>query len=545
MATFTLTGDFEALVPGGTRRVTMVEIRPSVPIRNPVTNVTFEPRTRVSIPDEGNFSIALPSDHIPSGYGFVVSAPQVKLQWYVPSQVADATVDLSDFAATGLPELVTPAALSTVAAAAAAAELARDQAVAVGNTNDTIIAGRVNTPGSATRVALDARYTTPTSMAGVYAKERVRNIVDFGATPASAAAAIQAAHDDIPVGEGGVIVIPSGDWQCNATINITRECEIRGAGGSTEYSSTALVFASGVKGMNVQLPDSGATFRISGVTLNSLAAAYNAGKYGIHIKQGRVIAEAVSVYHFGDHGWFFDTTTVPNNCNHGMLTLIRAYGNYGDGIRIDGPDSNALTFINPDVVANYGWGINNIARHNLFIHPHADHGYNGSPGAYRDNGMSNRWEMVYSEGGYGTFQIDTASLYGYFSTSAFGLCPITKVGTGHTTWEIERNAGARERVRSTNGVKDFVQGVGLIGTNSYDIINATDNAYISSAAADGSEVSLYGHQYPAVTGTKDLGWSGRTWRRAYINEIVLGGLFLRNNGGVLEKSTNGTTWSAV
>lgn len=504
-------------------------------------------RVRVDLNDDGTFSVTgLPTTvgDVPL-YRLIVESRSLRLAgnmkglttgWFPLTVDRDLTWIVGNYVP--VTQITQQVALNVAAA------------TALGDNNNTMTASFINAAG-ATQTALDARIaskvpsatdTTPgrvelattaevaagldtsrvVTPAGLaVTTQPVANIRAYGATNASASAGIQAAHNALPA-NGGVIVIPAGDWECSTTINITKQVEIRGAGGSNEFSNTRLRFAAGVKGFDVALPQSGDTFKMSDVALLSYSTSATAGAYGAHIKKGRPVITNCVAYSFGDHGWYFDSTNTapPNNVNHAVLTLLRAYGNRGDGIRIAGPDSNAMTFINPDVVANYGWGINNMSPHNLFLHPHADQQYNGSPGAYRDDALSNRWEMVYSEGGLGSFKIDTNSGHGYISTSAFGVTPIIKSGTGHATWEIVRTAGARERVRSTNGTKDYVTGVGLVGTNTYDIVNVTDNVNLVQMKPDGSENLWYQSQNPVSNNTKDLGWSGGRWRDIFTGRYL-------------------------
>ncbi len=445
------------------------------------------------------------------------------------------------------------AAAGTLAVTGGAAPAEASVASLADPADDTATASFINDPDSETRAALDDFIDANT--------EPVENILAHGATPAAASAAIQAAHDALPT-KGGIIVIPAGDWECASTIFITKQVEIRGAGGSAEFSNTRLRFAANVKGLDVGLPNSGDTFKMSDVAVLSYSTAYSAGKHGVHIKKCRPIIENCVAYQFADHGWFFDSThdapPFPDNVNHGVCTNIRAYGNRGDGIRIQGPDSNAMTFINADVVSNYGWGINCMGRHNLFLHPHADQRETGIKGAYRDDSHANRWEMVYSEGStdlsnpasVGRFLIDSNSRWGYFSTSNFGKCYIDKAaGVASGTWEIVQMGGARERVRTTNGTTDFVLGVGLISPNALDVVkfNQDQNPVnVASMKSDGTENTWWGSHYPAANNTVDLGWTGARWRDVHVGRYInLGGLYLRNNNGTLEKSTNLTTWTAV
>lgn len=146
-------------------------------------------------------------------------------------QARDETIDIVESVGglTGINQAVSDAQAAKTAAANSAsaaqtsktgadsaktaAELARDQAQAVGNTNDTIIAGRVNDSASATRAAMDP------VMQGRIATTIVSvNVRDFGAVPlsqnggAGANAGVQAAIDYVATKGGGEVVVDADYW---------------------------------------------------------------------------------------------------------------------------------------------------------------------------------------------------------------------------------------------------------------------------------------------------------------------------------------------
>lgn len=185
---------------------------------------------------------------------------------------------------------------------------------------------------------------------------------------------------------------------------------------------------------------------------------------------------------------FFDSTG-GGNVNHSFGINVRAYGNRGDGIRIEGgTDSNAITLITPDAVANYGWGINNMGNHNTFIHPHADQQYNGSPGAFRDNGLSANWQHVYAESA-GIFLIDSDSRSGFLSDSLFGGLTLTYAGAGYTTWDLQRDRGLRNAVRIKGiepGQHEYEWTGSASGLGNLDLRDATNGKMPMSVLSDGT-----------------------------------------------------------
>lgn len=108
---------------------------------------------------------------------------------------------------------VTETMVTDVTALVAEAEAARDAAVAVGSTNDTIIASRVNDPASATNSALAASYT----------RRRDHDPRDYGTFGSGSTwqqnrDALQAANDAAHAADGGRVVIPPGTYQCKGVI---------------------------------------------------------------------------------------------------------------------------------------------------------------------------------------------------------------------------------------------------------------------------------------------------------------------------------------
>jgi hypothetical protein len=163
------------------------------------------------------------------------------------------------------------------------------------------------------------------------------------------------------------------------------------------------------------------------------------------------------------------------------------------------------------------------------------------------------WESVYTEHPDGVFHIDDISRYGYVSTSLFGEATITTDGpTGITTWEIARQGGRRNRLRIGDADNEYTFSYGAIGTNTLDLYSTAADKNILSVGGDGTYVQWFGHQHPYYDAVGDFGWVGGRWRDIHLSRHIRlsdaagsGEMYLRNNGGVLEKSTDGSSWSAV
>ena len=441
---------------------------------------------------------------------------------------AEGSAEAASAARSGAQFAETGAAAERSAAEAAAATARNISGIAV---PDDVVKTLIEDPDSDTSGALRANF----------AREKVLNLLDFGLTASTASEALTAALGALPA-HGGTIIVPAGDWTMSSQVIVTKPVEIRGAHGSNEFSASRLRPLPGVAGIRVDLPLSGDRFEIRNVALVSHGDTAVSGAHGLHLRMGRPVLQNVAVYGFGDHGVYFDSTA-GGNVNHALSIGLRCYGNFGDGVRLAGVDSNACTFIGLDAVANHGWGVANLSNgHNVFLNPHFDQQYHGSPGAVRDNSMSSRWEWVYEENG-SAFLIDHESVSGHLSFSTFGPPSVTVNGVAHTTWEIVRPGGARNRIRTTNGTKQYQLGSGLIGSDTFDITNETDGANIVSVGAEAA--SWWRSQFPAGA-NYDLGWAGARWRDLHLSRhLRIGSILLRDNAGTLEKSTDGSTWAAV
>jgi hypothetical protein len=146
VATFTLTGNINELTGVDASRVTVVKVTSSHRLVDPVSNVAFAQQVKVPAA-AGVFSVTLPADAEPEGYYFVVDAPQVGGTWVIEAGAASSTVDLSDAVIPIVPPLDPAITYDMV-----------QDAIAVGTTNDAVIAGRVDDPASLTAASIWNRY---------------------------------------------------------------------------------------------------------------------------------------------------------------------------------------------------------------------------------------------------------------------------------------------------------------------------------------------------------------------------------------------------
>lgn len=207
---------------------------------------------------------------------------------------------------------------------------------------------------------------------------------------------------------GGTVWFPPGEYYCSDEIPLNKMVALEAsiAGLRTEVSGARLVFPSGKNGIRVSAPSG---WRISGLQISSLATGLTTG-VGILVTGGssdRGDLHEVKVTDFGSHGIHLlagntiqgqPSSYVSGNANMCNIDHPQVYGCFGDGIRLEGDDTNACVISLPDVVANRGYGIsthNSCAGKINWVH--ADQTYFGSPGMGYENGAGNVWLLPYSE----------------------------------------------------------------------------------------------------------------------------------------------------
>lgn len=334
-------------------------------------------------------------------------------------------------------------------------------------------------------------------------------------------AAIAAAPD------GSRVFVPAGRYYFSDTLTINKVIDLDcGAGGIPEGTlSTELVFAAGKTGIDVTAHPG---WRIGPLTVSSLStgAGPDIGVFAHGAGYGTL--DRLTARGFGSHGIYFraGTTVGGGNINNSVLMRTRAYLNRGDGIRLEGSDANAILIIKPDVVANYGWGVNlEGSAQTCVIAPHADQRFNGSPGAYRDNGHSNAWRWLYSEGGAGMILAGN-SVFALIEVGGYGKPKITDTTAGRSAVIVDTEKGIYNHLKIFGN--SATESVFKLGVDEY-----TDSAFsISHESADGraqfcavyqgniDRWIMFATVAPDANASHDLGASGNSWRNLYTNGTV-------------------------
>lgn len=182
--------------------------------------------------------------------------------------------------------------------------------------------------------------------------------------------AISAAIAALPSTGGTIYIVagtPSGDGTCyvSSTINITSATKgvvLRGSGWSgnlgNPVASLTLKFAANNAGIVINGSES---CIIENMLLLSLDAGVSvAGDNGLWFKgfSGTPTIRNVGVKNFGDHGFLLDSTA-GGNIDGWRIDQIYSYGNFGDGLRMQGgSDTSVGVLTGATIQKNSGWGIN-------------------------------------------------------------------------------------------------------------------------------------------------------------------------------------------
>lgn len=348
-----------------------------------------------------------------------------------------------------------------------------------------------------------------------------------GSTGTDNAAAFANAVTATP--EGGTLYIPPGRYYLSAPLVINKAMTITaGAGGLNGGPiGTQLVFAPGVSGIRVV--QTGATaprkWTISGLYIQSKVKDAGAD-VGIWVNSGRGVITGCTVEGFGSHGIHVIAGVGygGGNANLTSISDCRVYANRGDGIRIEGSDANACLVQKVDCVSNYGWGINVTgASMTKIIAAHADQRANGSPGAFRDNGNSNDWDWLYSEGGT-VFLIDTGSSNGRIAVSAYATPTITAAtAAAASSWRIEQDLGARSQVQLRElgtGKKLWRLVPGGYAVGSLDLVQQTDSLCVWTVDSAVTRLLLYASLIPSADAAKSLGSKTARWVNGFFSSYV-------------------------
>lgn len=222
------------------------------------------------------YTVELPTD-VASGGDPDTSAVGYDLKWFNGDGVVNAlfvgqpdgsTVNLSDLAATeSIP-------LAQSAANVLASEAARDEAVtaaaaavAVGTTNDTVIAGRVAAAGSATDVAIDAKLAK--------SSVPVFNVKHYGAVgdgSTNDATAINAAITAANAAGGGIVLFPytATSYAVSAQITMRTGVTLRGV----NKVKVKRITSSGTQMISVNASQTDMVFEDLTIDANGLASSF-------------------------------------------------------------------------------------------------------------------------------------------------------------------------------------------------------------------------------------------------------------------------------
>lgn len=210
---------------------------------------------------------------------------------------------------------------------------------------------------------------------------------------------------------GAKIYFPHGRYLCNTTIDLKRKVYFLGdhSGFTLEYNS-ALVFPSGVTGIRVQSYNttgdagteanttSGMGTIIEGLRIEGPGAAVGATAHGIHLR-ARALIRNCYVRDFKGNGINIVASAPAGNCNLWRIEGGACEVNGGDGLFIDGADTNAGYSIGFDASFNGGWGINDSSfLGNLHLAPHTD-GNTLGPYKSDDPNANSIFISAYAEGG--------------------------------------------------------------------------------------------------------------------------------------------------
>lgn len=432
---------------------------------------------------------------------------------------------------------VSAAAASTDAAAAETSREAAEAAAATATApTDEMFDALVGDTASLTRISLDDLYATTNGERPVGKNELTINVADYGAvgdyngtTGTDNIAAFNAAF--AAVKNGGRVWVPPGRYFMNDTLvwpenkAFRFECGAGGNLGSPAGYGTQLVFAAGRTGISVVGAPLGWTIGPFAITSLSTVAGTD---HGIFTSSGRGLVEGTTIERFGGHGLFSRAGTAfgGGNANNNVFRRIRSYGNRGAGIRIEGSDTNKTSIEKPDVVANFGWGIELVSSSMCDVTgAHADQQYNGSPGAYRDAGNSNNWDWLYVEGG-SVFLIDTGSSNGRLASSVYGAPTVQYTGSAHLTWRISVAGGSWfTRYVEAAGTQKYKIGAGGVAINSFDILNETSSQRILSVDANNTRAQWFQNQIPNADNTHSLGSASARWANGFFSSYVRVGSF--------------------
>lgn len=205
-------------------------------------------------------------------------------------------------------------------------------------------------------------------------------------------------------------------------------------------------------------------------------------------------------------------TVYAGNANANLATNVRSASNGGDGIRIEGNDSNIISVYASDTSSNSGRGITNLSSKNAFYSPHASgnlatvtDGATTMTVDYCDAGSSALWLNPYSEGSK-AFYVDTLTgndgrlisvgtyaIPTVWSGSSAGTPAQTAAAAVTANWEIndgnKQMRGFRIKDTGASSPKEWRVQVGASATNNLEFRNQTDGYNVLTFNAAGTQMT--------------------------------------------------------
>lgn len=165
------------------------------------------------------------------------------------------------------------------------------------------------------------------------------------------------------VAVGGTVFVPRGTYRFASTLVLNKAITFTGSGPARygDYAYTARILVddgvTGISAVHGNMAEAdGATATGTVIqNLNVKAAGHTVpGAYGLHM-QTNVLVQLCTFDGFSSHGIFIDSSDgFPDNW---QLQWTRSANNGGNGVHVEGPDSNNGLAIGLDVQNNRGWGV--------------------------------------------------------------------------------------------------------------------------------------------------------------------------------------------
>lgn len=297
-------------------------------------------------------------------------------------------------------------------------------------------------------------------------------------------ATVQAAID--AADEGGTVRIPKGAFP--EALVVDRVVRLFGQGctygTSPVPSPTRIVPPHGSSGI-VVMPNAIYShfegFEVDGgVNLDAVTPGAETAD-GLQIRARRVTVKRVRARRMGRHGVNNDSTiTGSEELVMGLQAEhVRSEWNVGDGWHVQGGNATIARMDSCDGVLNGGWGFNMDSDHAVLVNTHTSH---NRTGAYRDNGVSNRYISPYVEAapvGDPTYAnaarvlLDTAgnSSFGVWDAAFYGAFPVEFSSTNHRGWTVRRVGGQQRNI-------DLQDATGYPNGRTYRLDNGVSGAGI-------------------------------------------------------------------